>query len=150
MFFFSARAKKIDCVHVHWRVCRSSQEAFHIRSMADISRVCFPRGCDPGSKSNARIDLRQLSDSLWSTSLLKLLSGKKEQKGHVHYSWISWPVVSHWNMSIIYNSWGRKYNIFIANTLNIPDIFKNLYTFSSTETDHSVNQIEWSSLSWKE
>lgn len=68
--FFSATAKKIDFVHVHWRACRSSQEAFHIQSMADISRVRFPHGCDPGSKTNARIDLRQLSDSVQQSSAL--------------------------------------------------------------------------------
>lgn len=74
--FFPAGEKKIDSVHAHGRVCRSSQRAFHIQSMADISRVCFPHGCDPSSKSNARIDLRRLNAGL-------------QQSGALHYSHFS-------------------------------------------------------------
>ncbi len=60
----------------------------------------------------------------------------------MHYAWISWPVVSHWNESTAYNSWGRKVSYFSCKHTEYPEHFlKSVYFF--LQWDWSLNELDW-------
>lgn len=69
-----ASVEKIDCVHMQWKEAAKKLFTFAAQLiLAEFAPPHHPRGCDPGIKSNAGTELRQLNAG-------------PQQRGALHYS----------------------------------------------------------------